>query len=95
MGKTAYMQHLEECPLILKRFFNYMSVIEERSENSVKSYYFRLRNFFTYIFIERKFINENISTDDIPMELITLELIKSITTEDILNYLYFCKTKKH
>lgn len=67
-----------EAPEILKNFLTQKLTIEGKSERTVQEYYYDLKNFFNYIKEEKKYKGK-----------IDLDFIKSITLNDIYDYLMY------
>jgi len=69
-------------------FINYMETIQGKSKNTTKEYYYDLRTFFRWLKKERGITNDddfsNITIDDV-----NIELIKSITLNDLYNFVYY------
>ncbi|MCH5303530.1 MAG: tyrosine-type recombinase/integrase [Ruminococcus sp.] len=88
MTKSSYEYEFDVCPFILKNFFHYIRTIRGKEANTVRSYYYSLKQFFLYILHYKGYIQEE-SSDYKTLALIDEELIKSVTSEDILSYLYY------
>lgn len=67
-----------EAPEILKNFLTQKLTIEGKSERTVQEYYYDLKNFFNYIKEQKKYKGK-----------IDLDFIKSITLNDIYDYLMY------
>jgi len=67
-----------EAPEILKNFLTQKLTIEGKSERTVQEYYYDLKNFFNYIKELKKYKGK-----------IDLDFIKSITLNDIYDYLMY------
>jgi len=65
-----------------------METIQGKSKNTTKEYYYDLRTFFRWLKKERGITNDddfsNITIDDV-----NIELIKSITLNDLYNFVYY------
>lgn len=85
--QTAYEREFEECPLIIKKFLHYIRTIEGKGSNTVETYYRTLKKFFLYILDFKGIIHEEPITYK-ALSLVTEDLIKSITKDDVLNFLY-------
>lgn len=85
MTDTLALQ-IDNSPLALRKFLNHISVIENRSEKTVKSYYFEMHYFFLYI-IKKKLSEEEINEcEDINILLrdnITDSFISTVIRDDI------------
>lgn len=87
------MQHeiLAEIPQIIRDFLIYSETIKNKSENSINEYYYDLRTFFRFIKLSRNLINSTTPFREIDISDIDLELVKSITLQDLYSFLVFCK----
>lgn len=88
---------IDNSPLILRKFLNHISVIENRSEQTVKAYYFELYHFFVYLCSQKLSEEEMLKYENdylMITENITDGYLNSIVRDDILNYLYYLKEKK-
>lgn len=89
---------IDNSPLVLQKFLNHISVIENRSEQTVKAYYFELHHFFIYLCSQKlseKEINEYENLYLMINDNITDSYLNSIVRDNILNYLYYLKEKKN
>ena len=76
------------CPIFLKNYLTYMSVIKGKSENTVKQYYYDLRIFLRYIIMTEKNISaEEFKTIDI--KDFDFEKIKKITLDDLYAFMAY------
>lgn len=92
MKKTAFDIEFESCPLLIKSFLQYIRTIRGKEKNTIITYYYALKQFFLFILK-----NKNLITSDAPnykqLELLNDEIIRSITADDILSYLYYCSSE--
>lgn len=82
----------DDCPAILREFLLYMETIKNMSQRTVNGYYIDLRMFMRYLKLRRGLSPAGITQNDVEEIMIadvTLELIKSVTTLDIYEYLHF------
>lgn len=96
MEKTLYDKYLRDCPDLIKKYLFYTSTIRGKEDLTIKTYFFDLKNFFLYILNFKNIINVNLSeiTPIDEMKLLnnlTVDVLNSITQQDILQYLYYCK----
>lgn len=75
-----------KCASILSDFLDYLSAVKGKSDNTLKEYRLDLINFFNFI-IRRK--NLKISHQEID-----LELLKTITLNDMYSYMNFIKNER-
>lgn len=90
------MKHeiLLSAPEILKGFLIYSETIKNKSENSVNEYYTDLRTFFRYLLLVRgKVVPKDAPFRDISIASIDLDLVKTVTLEDLYSFLVFCKNE--
>ncbi len=79
---------MNEIPLILEDYLNYMETIKGSSPNTVKEYYFDLRTFFRFMKKRFRLVND-IAFDEIPISDIDLDFIKRITIQDLHGYISY------
>lgn len=87
------MKHeiLLSAPEIIKGFLIYSESIKNKSSSSVNEYYTDLRTFFRYILMIRGLSPANVDFKEIDISSIDLELVKTITLQDLYAFLVFCK----
>ncbi len=87
------MKHeiLLSAPEIIKGFLIYSESIKNKSSSSVNEYYTDLRTFFRYILMIRGLSPTNVDFKEIDISSIDLELVKTITLQDLYAFLVFCK----
>ena len=56
---------MENMPLILEDYFNYMETIRGKSPNTVKEYFFDLRTFFRFLKVRYRMVEKNTPFEDI------------------------------
>ena len=78
-----------EAPAIIRDFLTYHETIQGHSQKTVDEYYLDLRNFFRYIKLEKGCVPRSTELDDISIEDVNLELIRSVRLSDIYAYMSF------
>lgn len=78
-----------EAPGIIRDFLTYHETIQGHSKKTVDEYFLDLRNFFRYIKIEKGRVPRRTELDDIPIDDVDLELIRSVRLGDIYAYMSF------
>lgn len=96
MAKSLYEQYLRDCPNLIKDYLFYISTIKGKEQLTVKTYFFVLKDFFLYILKQKNIINYDSEKLNLSEELkllhkLTVDILESITQQDILEYLYSCK----
>lgn len=71
-----------------------METIKNRSKRTVDGYYIDLRTFFRFILIQRDLASSETSFEEISISKVDLDLIKTIDTMDIYNFLHFISREK-
>ena len=81
----------DDCPEILREFLLYMETIKNLSQRTVDGYYIDLRMFFRYIKLRRGLCPAEMAEDFEQIEIadVSLDLLKTVTTLDIYEYLHF------
>lgn len=86
----------DESPEIIKEYLYYMQTIRNKSQKTVDEYYIDLRTFFRYIKKSRGLVKDNIEFNEIKIDDITLDLIKTITLNDAYEYMdYLLRQRKN
>ncbi|CDZ74931.1 Tyrosine recombinase XerC [Peptoniphilus sp. ING2-D1G] len=83
---------------ILDDFISYLSTSKGISEKTAKEYYYDIRTFLRFILIRKSVVKENDyqNIDDIDIDLVNLEIIKSIDKRDMYAYIsYLDKNRKN
>jgi len=90
------MQRYHDCPLILRDFLTYHETIKGQSPRTIGEYYLDLRMFFRFIKLMRNDMPIHTRLEDIDIKDIDLDLIRSITTSEIFDFLsYLAHDRTH
>ncbi len=85
---------MNEAPDIIKRFLLYMQNIKGRSPKTVDEYYIDLRTFFRYINMSRKLCDTSLEFDEIKIDNVDLDLVKTITLRDSYEFMYYLQRER-
>ena len=77
----------DEAPEIIKEYLYYLQTIKVKSIKTVDEYYIDLRTFFRYIKLSRGLVSADTEFNNIKINDITLDLIKTITLSDAYDYM--------
>lgn len=77
-----------KCPVFLKNYLTYMSVIKGKSQNTVTQYYYDLRIFLRYIIMTEKNLHED-EFNNIDILNFDFEKIKKITLDDLYSFMAY------
>ncbi len=83
------MQHYKDCPQVLRDFLTYHETIKGQSPRTISEYYLDLRMFLRFIKLMRNDMPIHTCLDDIDIRDVNLELIRSITTSDVFDFLSY------
>lgn len=83
------MNYRTEAPPILREFLTYHETIQGHSRRTVDEYFLDLRNFFRFIKIERGLAPRSAELDDISIDDVDLELVRSVTLTDVYAYMSY------
>lgn len=84
---------LSNSPSIIRDFLTYSESIKSKSSLSIDEYYHDLTTFFRFIKISRGIADSN-EFCEISINDINIELIKTITLQDLHAFLVFCKNER-
>lgn len=77
----------DEAPQIIKEYLFYLETIKIKSKKTVDEYYIDLRTFFRYLKKSRKLVSDDIEFENIKIDDVDLDLIKSVTLNDAYEYM--------
>ena len=80
---------MQKAPDIIKRFLLYMQNIKGRSPKTVDEYYIDLRTFFRYLHMSRGLCDKSLEFDEIKIDNVDVDLVKSVTLRDAYEFMYF------
>lgn len=83
------MQRYTDCPQILRDFLTYHETIKGQSPKTISEYYLDLRMFFRFILLMRNDMPVSTRLDDISIACVDIDLIGSITTSEIFDFLSY------
>lgn len=83
------MDYRTQAPAILRDFLTYHETIQGHSRKTADEYFLDLRTFFRYIKIEKGRIPRSTPLDEITIDDVDIQLIRSVTLADIYAYLSF------
>ena len=78
-----------ELPKIIRDFLVYTETIRGKSQKTADEYALDLRVFFRYIKFAREMVPEDLPFDQIPIDDVDIELIRSITLSDVYDYMNY------
>lgn len=81
-------------PPIIKEFLGYMGTVKGKSPLTVEEYFMDLRTFFRYMKQHRNQVPQDMPFDEISIDDIDLEFIKTITLTDVYEYMNFVSTRR-
>ena len=84
---------MEDAPLIVKDFLNYMLTIKGKSKNTVKEYFYDLRLFLRFIKMERKLTGET-DMDKVDIRDVAIDLIRTITLSDLYSFMSYISRER-
>ena len=87
-------EYLQECPDILKDYLGYMETVKGRSAKTINEYFTDMRTFFRYIKKMRGMVPMDTEDDDISIRDIDITLIRTITLNDIYEYMNYIKDER-
>lgn len=80
---------MENIPIILEDFLNYMETIKGKSSNTVKEYYYDLRTLFRFLKIRYRLVEKDASFDQINISDIDINFIKRINLQDLFAFISY------
>ena len=81
-------------PDAVRQFLIYNEAIKNKSSSSIDEYFRDLQTFFRYIKIIKGRILDDTPFDEIKIDDVTIDLIKTINVNDSYEFLVFCKDER-
>ncbi len=78
-----------DAPQVIREYLGYIKTIKGKSKLTAAEYYTDLRTFFRYIKLKRNLVDTNIEFEDIKINDVDIDLIKTITLMDIFEYMNY------
>lgn len=75
-----------EMPQLLRDFLAYHETIQGHSGKTVDEYYLDMRMYFRYLKVCKGLVSQEIPFDEIPIDDITLSLVREITLTDVYGF---------
>lgn len=86
---------LYNSPEVLRNFLTYSESIKVKSSLSVEEYYHDLTTLFRFLKIQRLLVDKNTEFNDIPINDVDVELLKTVTLQDLHAFLVYCKNERN
>ncbi|MEE0840198.1 MAG: recombinase XerC, partial [Acutalibacteraceae bacterium] len=86
---------LYNSPEVLRNFLTYSESIKVKSSLSVEEYYHDLITFFRFLKIQRMLVDKNIEFNNIQINDIDVEILKTVTLQDLHAFLVYCKNERN
>jgi site-specific recombinase XerD len=84
----------QEAPPIIREFLGYIGTIKGKSPKTVSEYYLDLRTFFRYIKLKRGLVPNDIDFEQIKIDDVDLDFIKTIDLTQVFEYMNFLATER-
>ena len=83
-----------QAPQLLRDFLSYHQTIQGHSKKTVDEYFLDLRTFFRYIKLDKGLVDRRTPLEEIPIDDVNLELVRSVSLTDIYSYLSFLSNSR-
>ncbi len=83
-----------QSPQVLIDFLTYHQTIRGHSQKTIDEYFLDLRMFLRFIKVERSLVSADVLFDEIDIKDVSLELISTVTRDDIYNFMAFLERER-
>ena len=83
------MSQYQDCPQLVREFLSYHESIKGQSRRTVSEYYLDVRMFLRFIKLMRCELPVNTALEDIPIDDVDLDFVRSISTAEVFDFLSF------
>ena len=80
-----------DTPFILSNFITYLGAVRNLSSTTIQEYYLDLRTFFRFLLLRRNMVSPDAAFDEIGIQDVTIDLIRSVTLSDLYDFLIFLR----
>ncbi|WP_122789772.1 tyrosine recombinase XerC [Intestinibacillus sp. Marseille-P6563] len=87
MKRYIISEYAHDAPPLLRDFLVYISTIKGKSERTAYEYFLDLRFFLRYLLHSRKFVPLDMPFEEIPLQAVDVDFLKTITLSDVYDYL--------
>lgn len=91
---TVHSRPTDSAPPVIIQFLGYLSTVRGKSPKTINEYYFDLRTFFRYIKRRRGLVPADTAFEEIDISDVDLPLIRSITLNDVYEYMNYLTTER-
>lgn len=88
-------EYLKAAPNVVIEFLTYNEAIKNKSSATIDEYFLDLQTFFRYIKPVKGLVTPDTDFEDIEISDISIDLIKTITINDLYAFLVFCKNERN
>ncbi len=86
---------MNDSPMLLDDFLNYIETIKGKSSNTVKEYQYDLRTFFKFLKIRYRLAPSNTDFDDIDIADVDIDLIKKVRIQDLYAFISYVDKERN
>ncbi len=86
-GDFMAVSFRDEAPQVIKEYLFYLETIKIKSKKTVDEYFIDLRTFFRYLKKSRKLVSDDTEFENIKIDDVDIDLIKSVTLNDAYEYM--------
>ena len=87
-------QEMQTLPQVIRDFLFYIEGIKGKSKLTVQEYYLDLRTFFRFLKQIRGLVSKETNFDEIPIDDVDVDLVRTVTLSDIHSFLVYCKNDR-
>lgn len=86
---------MDDMPILLEDFLNYIETIRGKSSNTVKEYQYDLRTFFKFLKLRYRLVPKTVEFDEIDIFDVDIKLIKKVTIQDLYAFISYVDKERN
>lgn len=86
---------MNDMPILLEDFLNYIETIRGKSSNTVKEYQYDLRTFFKFLKLRYRLVPKTVEFDEIDIFDVDIKLIKKVTIQDLYAFISYVDKERN
>ena len=88
-------EKMDNMPILLEDYLNYMETIRGKSPNTTKEYYYDLRTFFKFLKTRYRLVDKEAPFEEINIEDVDIDFIKKVNIQDLHAFISYVDKERN
>ncbi|MTI48119.1 site-specific tyrosine recombinase/integron integrase [Sporosalibacterium faouarense] len=86
---------MDDTPILLEDFLNYIETIRGKSSNTVREYHYDLRTFFKFLKVRYRIVTKSTDFEEIDISDIDINIIKRVNIQDLYAFISYVDKERN